>query len=290
LRKLRVKGLIEIDAIRLGGMRLNKLSAMLLGNGGIIDVKPVSFALYGGRLNGSTTLDVRDSVPVYQLYTRAENIHIGELLKDAVGQDLATVEGISALNVNIATRGDRPSLLKRQLHGEIGLNIERGKLRDKKFAEKLEKLSAWIEKRAARKPDEVVVFDHLGATLKANQGVLRNKDLRLNTLLLDFRGEGTIDLPADRVDYALYPVLSGKRKDLLLAPITIEGALNKPKYGLDLTHFAREELRRDMGRLGEGVQEQTEHLRGGFQQFTEDLNRRLHDSKNAIKNLFDPSN
>jgi AsmA protein len=286
LHNMSVRGLVEIDALKVAGMRMKEFSATLIGNDGVIEIKPLRLALYGGSLRSSTRLDVREAPPAYQLYARAENIRLGELLKDAVGEESAYVEGISTVKMKVSTRGDRPSRLKRQLHGDIELNIERGKLHDKKFAEKLETLAAIIEKRAARAPEEVVVFDHLGATWKAEQGVLRNDDLRLNTLLLDFRGEGEIHLPDAHIAYSLYPVISGERQDMLLAPITIKGALNDPQYGLDLTRFARERLRHGTTHLGEGFKDQTERLGKGIKALTGGIKHQLDSGVEAIKGII----
>ena len=115
---------------------------------------------------------------------------------------------------------------------------------------------------------------------------MRNDDLRLNTLLLDFRGEGEIKLPDERIAYALYPVISAKRKDLLLTPITIEGTLSDPQYGLDLTRFARDRLRRSTTRLGEGLKEQTERLGSGVKELTGDMKQRLDSGMESIKGIF----
>jgi AsmA protein len=286
LRDMSVRGLVEIEALKVAGMRMKEISATLMGNDGVMEIKPLKLALYGGHLRSSTTLDVCEAPPAYQLYARAENIRLGELFKDAVGEESAYVEGISTVKMKVSTRGDRPSMLKRQLHGDIELNIERGKLHDKKFAEKLETLAAIIEKRAARAPEEVVVFDHLGATWKVKQGVLRNDDLRLNTLLLDFRGEGDIHLPDGHIAYSLYPVISGEHQDLLLAPITIVGVLNEPQYGLDVTRFARERLRRGTTRLGEGLKDQTERLGEGVKSLTGGIQHQLDSGVEAIKGIF----
>ncbi len=286
LRKLSVKGMLEVDALMLGGMRMKKTTATFFGNNGVIQVKPLSLAMYQGQLRSSLKLDVRDAAPAYQLYARAVDIRLGELLKDAVGEESAYIEGTSTLKMKLSTEGDRPSMLKRRLQGDIDLKIEQGKLHDKKFAEKLEALAAFVEKRAAREPDEVVVFDYLGSSWKAEQGVMRNDDLRLNTLLLNFRGEGEIKLPDEHIAYALYPVISGERKDLLLAPITIEGTLSDPEYGLDLTHFARDRLHRSTTRLGEGLKEQTERLGSGVKEFTGNIRDQLDSGIESIKGMF----
>ncbi|MCP4406695.1 MAG: AsmA-like C-terminal region-containing protein, partial [Gammaproteobacteria bacterium] len=202
------------------------------------------------------------------------------------GEESASVEGISTLKMNLSTQGDRPSMLKRQLQGDIDLKLERGKLHDKKFAEKLEALAALVEKRRARDPDEVVVFDLLEATWKAEQGIMRNDDLRLNTLLLNFRGEGDINLPDEHIAYALTPVVAGKSRDLLLAPITIEGALSEPQYGLDLTHFTRDQLQRSKTQLGEGFKEQTERLGTGVRELGGGIKYQFDSGVEAVKGLF----
>ncbi|MCP4406722.1 MAG: AsmA family protein, partial [Gammaproteobacteria bacterium] len=144
LRNMSVKGMVKIDALKVAGMRMKKISATLIGNEGMFEIKPLSLAMYQGHLRSSSKIDVRDSTPAYKLYARVQNIHLGELLKDAVGEESASVEGISTLKMNLSTQGDRPSMLKRQLQGDIDLKLERGKLHDKKFAEKLEALAALV--------------------------------------------------------------------------------------------------------------------------------------------------
>jgi uncharacterized protein involved in outer membrane biogenesis len=100
-------------SFRLGGdLRLRwftsigiELGATLIGNDGVIEIKLLRLALYGGSLRSSTTLDIREAPPAYQLYAHAENIRLGELLKDAVGEDSAYVEGINTVKMKVSTRG-----------------------------------------------------------------------------------------------------------------------------------------------------------------------------------------
>jgi AsmA protein len=208
------------------------------------------------------------------------------LLQDALGKDAATVEGTTALKLDVFTRGETISTLKKQLEGSIDLQIVRGKLRNKKFAEKLERLIAILQSRQPRHPDETVLFDSFSATWIPKEGILVNEDLRLATELIHFRGQGNIDLLQETVDYSLFPVLSGKDRDVLLAPITVAGPFSDLQYGLDVTRFSRNQLKRSTENLSEGLQTQSERLKSGIKETTEDIKQKLQEGMESIKRTF----
>jgi AsmA protein len=54
LRNMSVRGMVEIDALKVAGMRMKEFNATLIGNNGAIEIKPLELALYGGSLRSST--------------------------------------------------------------------------------------------------------------------------------------------------------------------------------------------------------------------------------------------
>jgi AsmA protein len=78
--------------------------------------------------------------------------------------------------------------------------------------------------------------------------VLRNDDLEMITPLILAKGEGTVDIGADSVDYVLRVALAGggKEKDRIFVPITVKGPFEDLDYGVDLAAVAKDRLRQEV--------------------------------------------
>jgi AsmA protein len=280
LRGLDVDGSAQIAKLKIANLRLNDVRATLKAKDGLLSLKPVSTALYGGNVNAGLAVDVRKSTPAFAVASDLKAVQIGDLMAD-LQQDKAYLSGTGAVSFDLKTHGDRVSALKRQLGGTAKLAVTNGALRDPELAKKVEAVIAFLKGREPRSVGEAIVFDSLSGSAVIRQGVLRNDDLQLITPLILAKGQGTADLGADKLDYTLNLALAdgGADKQRRFVPITIKGPFDDLHYGLDLKTAAKERLEEEVekhrGKAEEKIQERglelqqklQEKLKGKFKLF-----------------------
>jgi AsmA protein len=79
-------------------------------------------------------------------------------------------------------------------------------------------------------------FSQLGATFTVDKGIVTNQDLLVAGKAFQLAGAGTIDLPAETINYRLNAKVAGKGGKLqdFAAPVLITGPLAKPKIYPDV--------------------------------------------------------
>jgi len=246
LRDLDIAGDAKIGKLKISNIRLSDVSAVLKAKDGLLTLKPVSTALYDGRVNTGVIVDARRDTPAFQVNTSLKGVQIGDLVGDLT-QEQPYVRGSGALSFDLKTHGGRVSTLKRQLGGNVRLAVTQGALHDPELARKVEAAVAFLQRRQPRTTGDELIFDSLTGSARIDKGVLDNRDLRLDMPLILVRGEGNADIAAETVDYTLKLSLTEGSTDAkrVVVPITIKGPFDKPSYGLDLEALAKETVRQE---------------------------------------------
>lgn len=247
LRELNVKGTLQAGKLKVSNLKLSEIKATITAKDGVVQLKPVSTALYGGKVNSGVSLDARQDTPAFAVSTDLQGVLIGELMAD-LQEKKAYLKGKSKVAFDLKTRGDRVSVLKQQLDGTADLAVTDGALRDPQLAQKVEAVVAFLQGREPKPAGEELIFDSLTGSAVINKGLLRNDDLKLVTPLVLAKGKGSANLDNDTVDYTLGLALAGgdPNKDRTFVPITINGPLANLDYGVDLDKLAKEKLKTEL--------------------------------------------
>ncbi len=247
LRGLDLDGELRLGRLKISGIQMQKLTARVRARDGKLAIEPFGLALYGGRVQGGASTDVREPVPRFGAHVDARSIAVGDLLTDLRGA-AAKIRGTGAFSAKLASRGDRLPQIKRGLSGQVSFSLVDGALRDRKLARTLERVIAFLQNREPRPAGEEVIFESVRATGQIRQGVLHNDDLKMITPLLLAKGAGRVDLGADSVDYVLRVALAtgSKEQKRLFVPITIKGPFTDLAYGVDLAAVAKDRLRHEV--------------------------------------------
>jgi AsmA protein len=247
LRGLDMDGSAQIGKLKVANLRLADVRATLKARDGLLSLRPVSTALYGGAVDAGLSMDVRKAAPAFAVASDLKAVQIGDLMAD-LQQDKAYLSGTGAVSFDLKTHGDRISALKRQLGGTARLAVTKGALRDPELAKKVEAVIAFLKGREPRPVGEAIVFDSLTGSAVIQQGVLRNDDLKLLTPLIQAKGAGSADLGEEQVDYTLSLALAGggQAKKHTFVPITIKGPFDDLHYGLDLKAAAKERVEKEV--------------------------------------------
>ncbi|MFK8026974.1 MAG: AsmA family protein [Gammaproteobacteria bacterium] len=232
LRSLKIDGALSVGKLLASGLTMTDIKANIRGQGGVIDLKPLTMNLYKGVYSGSAGLNVSGKTPKYSATSDLKNLAIEGLMADLSEDGKSIIRGKTQMAFNVTTSGDRPSALTKRLNGNASFKAAEGALQSEKLAQNVEKVLAFLKGRSPKPAGEELVFDSLAGTFKIQNGVAKNNDLKLITPLIYANGKGDIDIGESDLDYVMAVGLSEEPGKAAI-PITIKGPFDKPKYGVD---------------------------------------------------------
>lgn len=245
LKGLDANGALRIGALQVSNLKLAKLNAKINIAGGRLDVAPLTLNLYEGSANGSLSLNAAgNSVAVRQ---NLAGVSINPLMKDLVARDL--LEGRGAVMLDITSRGDSITAMKKALAGTAAVSLKDGAIKGINLAQSLRDLKGKLGAASGKdttqqaKAGEMTDFSELSASLKIANGVAHNDDLAMKSPFLRLSGAGDIDIGAGQMNYvAKASVVSTSAgqggKDLeqlkgLTVPVRVTGPFEKLTYKIE---------------------------------------------------------
>lgn len=252
-RRLVASGTLRADRCVAHGLELTNLSMRVSLERGLVEVRDVTLALYGGKAQGS--LDVRRLEPhiPFSLEQTAEGIAIRPLIAALAPAQAGTVDGKASLTVRLTGDMGGAAMLP-SMNGVGVVTIEDGRLASfgliKRVLEAIEIAGA---KGIAK--DETP-FDRMSAHFELVSGTAGTKDLEFRSRDVDVDGAGTVGLGgALRLDVlasfskAVSDDLVAKTHALsirqgadgrLSVPLRVRGTIHDPSIQLDLDRVINE--------------------------------------------------
>uniref|UniRef100_B8DRG3 AsmA family protein n=1 Tax=Nitratidesulfovibrio vulgaris (strain DSM 19637 / Miyazaki F) TaxID=883 RepID=B8DRG3_NITV9 len=194
----------------------------LVADKGLVRINPLQLNLGGGSMNGDITADTRAEATKSRIVTTVKGVEVGELQQAALGKRHLSAR--TDVKTDLTATGDDWNAAKHTLAGTASLAMTQGTIHG--FQIIPEGIKGAESKRAGASGQK---FDSLTASVRADKGVVSNKDLKFVSPGIGATGAGTADLGRNVVDYAATLDVTGLPK----IPIKISGALDSPSYGVD---------------------------------------------------------
>ena len=278
-----VTGALRIGRLQVAKLKLARLDAKIRLAGGRLDVAPLTMDLYEGSTSGSLFLNAAGNQ--LGLKQNLVGVSINPLLKDLADKDL--LEGRGNVALDVTSRGDSVTALKKALGGTASLSLKDGAIKGINLAQtmrdikgKLGSLKGKAEDTTQKaKAGDKTDFSELTASLKIANGVARNDDLAIKSPFLRLSGAGDIDIGGGRMDYLARATLvntstgqGGKEADKvkgLTVPVRITGPFDalayKPELGDLAADMAKAKLEEKAGAItGKGDSKAKDKLKGLF--------------------------
>lgn len=248
LKALNANGSIRIGNLRYGKTKASNVRVDLKAANGIATIAPLSANLYQGSMNGSLSVDARNT-PSIAFKQDMKGIAIGPLLVDAINNDM--LDGKGTLNVDVTASGNTVGAMKKALNGKSSLQLAdgaikgidiAGTIRNAKSKLNVLKGQSSIGADQTQKTD----FSELSASFDIKNGVAHNEDLAMKAPILrlakgDSRGD--VDIANETINYLAKPTIvksikgqGGADLDALAGvsiPVKVTGTFSAPKYGVD---------------------------------------------------------
>lgn len=194
----------------------------LVADKGLVRINPLKLNLGGGSVDGDITADTRADATKSRILTTVKGVEVGELQQAALGK--RHVSARTDAKTDLTATGDDWNAAKHTLAGTASLAMTQGTIHG--FQIIPEGIKGAESRRAGASGQR---FDSLTASVRADKGVVSNRDLRFVSPGIGATGAGTADLGRNVVDYAATLDVTG----LPRIPIKISGPLDSPSYGVD---------------------------------------------------------
>jgi uncharacterized protein involved in outer membrane biogenesis len=215
------------DSITSRDFPLTGLSTHISVQGGVLNLKPLTFGLTQGKISGSLKVDGRKEIPVTTVDARITDIHAENFIK---GSD-RPIQGVLEARAALTGAGKSVHAAASNANGTFIAVVPRGGMRHS--------LAEWTGVNLLTALSLNLADDNSNTNLRCavasfqvRDGVLASQQFVIDTDPVRVDGSGTINMRDETMDLQL----QGKPKNFQLmrlrAPITLRGSLAHPELGV----------------------------------------------------------
>lgn len=247
LKTLNVDGSLKVGSLKAANVKVAQLRVDVKAKNGQINIFPLSAKLYQGSIDGKVSVNAASNE--FTINEKLTGVDIAPLLKDAANLELA--EGRGNIALDLTTRGNLVSMLKRSLNGNVAVALENGAIKGINLDKLVQGLQHLGKDTKAQTlgvdKNEKTPFSEFKATFKVRNGVAHNDDLAVKSTVLRITGRGDIDIGHDNLNYDAKAIFAkteqGKTGTL---PVNVSGAFDDLKFKVDyaalLTDVAKQRI------------------------------------------------
>ncbi len=249
LRSLDAQGKLRIGQLVVAGLKMSDVTLSMNAADGLVRLDPTQAKLYGGSHRGAFAIDARAETARLTIDEQLAGVDFTPLFADLL--DSRRLAGKGSVKANLTARGNDSNALKRSLDGNVALDVADGAVRGADLWYELRRARALWERQAPPSQPSAgeTKFRALKATAVADDGVIENRDLVIDAEYVKVTGQGTLEVPTQKIDYRLLanvykvpPEGAGAEMQSLRAaeiPVRVSGTLADPKIRPDLEAQAK---------------------------------------------------
>ncbi len=208
LKGLDIQGDFRIATLTAKEYEIKQLSMSTQASKGLIRIKPLTMEMLGGKINTAITVNVQNAVPRYAFNLNANKIQMGPvanpILKDAMGDKPAKVDGAVDVKVDIQTAGETINQLKKASKGPISIDMKNTRVNDfdpefymrSSLANYFDAKGLGLSQKIMGdyKPRDVTVFDSIHGIFNMAQGQVKTNDFLMDSKRVKVGAEGSVDI------------------------------------------------------------------------------------------------
>ncbi|QEW05119.1 AsmA family protein [Nitrincola iocasae] len=271
---------LDLEALIFEQQHINNPGISLTAAGGLINLNRLTAQLYSGQLNANGILDARTAPASTQANLQISDIQVGELLKEMA--DSEAVSGLFSTQAELTTRGGSIHAMINNLNGSASLSMQEGVLQGINMAQTVCQGIQTVTSLGinTQQVDKSTPFADLLGNFRIRNGIVENNDLSANLDAMLLKGQGSVDLPAQAIDYRLGFTIQenlfqqtcsvNNRLEGLELPINCKGQFDTPPAQMCrpdtsvFTQMLRQEVQRKIEeRIGGSIEEQVKERIGG---------------------------
>ncbi len=267
LQSLVVDGNVKIEELQAAKVKASQIHATAKLQNAILTLSPITAAFYQGNFDGIAKINLNNAIPQFDLQAKLANVQAEPLTQDLGGSNSKIkLQGTGNVDMQVTTQGTSGDTMMRNLNGNGHINFANGKLVGINIGYMIDSAASLVKGQSVPTENEKATnFGDLTGTLAIHNGVVSNNDLQLVSPRFTTKGQGTIDLVNQQINYLLQAnatLGSQKTNDVttnninaLAIPITITGNLSSPSIRLDTGTLLKEAAKQQVQRLQDKVKE-----------------------------------
>ncbi|WP_147127365.1 AsmA-like C-terminal region-containing protein [Shimia ponticola] len=268
---------IAAQGLNLGATQMTDAALSLTVDNARVVAEITRAQAFGGALTGRFVVNNRNGLSVGGAMD-GRTVAIQALLTDLAGFE--RMRGVGNAQLSFLGVGGNLDQIMRSLSGDGRLDIGAGEITGFDLA-------ALFQGQEAVSDAATTIFRSLGASFAIENGVLRNSDLDVQAQIFTAKGEGSIDLGRQRMDYVIVPRVAIEGQGGIAIPVRFEGPWASPRIYPDLEYAAQERLRLETEKLEAEAKARLEaekaKLEERLKQEEAKLEQRLKEEQNRIE-------
>jgi AsmA protein len=266
LRNLNARGQLQVGEAIFAGIKFSKLRLGVNARDGKVRFNPSEASMYGGNYSGDIGIDATTDVARVTLDEHISGVDFAPLFKDFF--ETERVSGKGNANIKLAGSGKNTDDIMKTLDGTLDFKVTDGALEGADLWYEIRRARAVLKQQAV--PERSVPvrtpFTALTGTGVMKDGVLSNNDLNVAMQYLKVTGQGTVNVPANTLDYRMVAAVmkipregadTSQMQDMVDAeiPVKVTGALTDPKVRPDLEGYLKNEVKQRVDKEKDKVEE-----------------------------------
>ncbi len=260
-------GEISVGQLTVIGTTLNNIKLHMVTRGDELALRPLTADFYQGLLKTELTLAPNKVGDKLVLKHSMQDIQAGPLLTDLMGEDL--LSGLGQLQADI--RVDQPFAAEplRTANGHLSYHLSDGEIKGIDLVQMTQKALSLLNKTEAAEANKALETEFGSMALEADvvDGVLKTRQLALNSPYFDLIGDVEVDLVEQSIKGTIQPMLINIPPGVLDArferllnhriPVSLSGSMLAPSFGVDIKQLLintqkekidakKEELKQDL--------------------------------------------
>lgn len=261
LSKMTGSGTITAGAVQYGEMLMNNLHANVSLDRGLINLNPITSDVYGGKQNGSVSVDTRPALTVYTVNLKTDKVDANKLLS-SVSSVKKMLYGMLTSNVNASFTSSSADAIARSLNGKLSLNLANGKLTGLDVMHELGTVAKFAGANVNAPSKGFTSIGQLTGNFDVQNGVAQTNDLKAVIDGGTLAGVGKINLANESLNMHVTAVLTKAMSQAvggtkvggfmstaltnaqgeMVIPILVTGSFQRPLVAPDVEQFARMKL------------------------------------------------
>ncbi len=246
-RKLSLEGGLRVGHLRAGKTQMQNLTLRINARKGVFRIDPFTANLYEGRMQLRGTGDLRENVPVADLFLDVQGLQVHPLLADILEKDF--LEGRTLANIRLGWKGDRPEQIRENLDGEGTVLFTDGAIRGIDLGKMVRNIDRAFDTGLLQgaSGNERTDFSELEGRFDIQKGLVNISDISFVSPFLRAAGSGTADLKTEKLDFRLRPEFVAtvtakgdpRQHKGVMFPVIISGTFDKAVFLPDLRGIIR---------------------------------------------------
>jgi len=246
-------GTLAAGTIKSNDLVLTNVNTKVALDHGVVRLSPLSTDIFGGKANGTVSLDERPALPLCAVQIKFAGVDANSLLS-AVSSMKNSVSGSLAADTNLHFTLAPGDELTRTLNGAISFNLTNGVIKNLNIMNEVQKVGKLLKGSSSDSSNGGTAVKKFAGTLNIVNGVATTDNLTGQTNEANVTSKGTLNLVSQDVNMHLTAVLSGGAPGQggLAVPLLITGNMAHPNVALDAAEMAKLKLN-GLGGAAKGV-------------------------------------